>query len=68
LNFSFTDQQSNVEGFAKQFGSDAVNVARRIMAHTQNVWMWPSLTTKVIFEVDQDVRALPGIWNPDNDL
>jgi hypothetical protein len=30
--------------------------------------MWPSLTTKVIFDIDPEVKALPGRWNPDTDL
>ena len=56
------------EGWAERFGSESINVARRVTAHAQNVWMWSSLTTKVIFDVDPEVKAQPGRWNPDNDL
>jgi len=56
------------EGWAERFGSDAINVARRVTAHAQNVWMWPSLTTKVIFDIHPEVKALPGRWNTDTDL
>ena len=51
------------EGWAARFKQDSVNAVRRVMAHFQNILMWPSLTTKVYLDINPDVRALPGTWN-----
>ena len=53
---------------AKRFGSDAENMARRVMAHAQNAFLWKSLTTKVIFEVHPEVRSIEEECHPDKSL
>ncbi len=64
--FSSTIKLHYDESWAERFGNDSVNAARRVMAHAQNIWMWPSLTTKVIFDIDPEVKAQPGRWTPDH--
>ena len=51
-------------GLAKRFGSDVVNMARRVMAHAQNAYLWKSLTTKVIFKVLPEVRGIDEECHP----
>lgn len=53
---------------AQKFGSDAPNMARRVMAHAQNAFFWKSLTTKVIFKVLPDVRAIDEECHPGKSL
>jgi len=48
------------ENFAANFGSDAVNTIRRVIAQVQNIWMWPSLTSSVTFVIDPSVDAVVG--------
>ena len=56
------------EGFANKFGTEAVNVVRRVMAHAQNIWMWSaSLGSKVIFDIVK-VEPKPGFWVTDDYL
>jgi hypothetical protein len=43
-------------------------MARRVMAHAQNVWLWPSLKTKVIFKVLPDVRQVEEECHPGKSL
>ena len=62
--FSFS---TNLKGyyddnFSKMFGSDAKNAVRRILAHTQHMWKWPSLTTKLFFNVSNDIAYKSGNW------
>ena len=56
------------DAWAEKFEGESVNVARRILAHAQNVWMWPSLSTKVIFDVSPEVKQRPGRWFADDDV
>ena len=55
-------------GIKQRFGSDAENMARRVMAHAQNVFMWKSLTTKVIFKVHSEVRLIKEECHPSSSL
>ncbi len=52
----------------KQFGDDSANMARRVMAHAQNVWLWPSLKTKVIFKILPEVRQVEEECHPGKSL
>ena len=56
------------DNWNQKFGSDSINAIRRVMAHAQNVWKWPSAPAKVIFDVDPDVRHLPGQWTAANSM
>ena len=49
--------------FAAKFGADVKNVVRRVLAHTQHVLKWPSLTTKVILNPVYDVVPIPEYLN-----
>jgi hypothetical protein len=40
------------------FGSEAINVLRRVLAHTINIYYWPTLPTTVTFNV-VDVMEIP---------
>jgi hypothetical protein len=50
------------DNWNQKFGADSINAMRRCLAHAQNIWMWPSAPSKMIFKVDPDVRQLPGTW------
>jgi len=56
------------ENFKDKFGSDAVNVIRRVVAQAQNIWKWPSLTTSVTFQFDPNVEAVRGRFVADTDI
>ena len=57
------------DNFKRKFGSDAVNAARRILAHAQNLWLLrDSLTTVVRFIVDPNVYYIPGQWASKTDM
>lgn len=56
------------DNFDEKFGSDAKNAIRRILAHTQHVWKWPSLTTKVIFKFDPVVTLIHERWTANHSL
>ena len=57
------------DNFKRKFGSDAVNAARRILAHAQNLWLLrESLTTVVRFIVDPNVDYIPGQWASKTDM
>ena len=49
------------DNFKGKFGADAENVIRRVMAHAQNIYQWPSLTTKIIFNV-LSIAYRTGVW------
>ena len=52
----------------KKFGEDSKNMARRVMAHAQNAFLWKSLTTKVIFKVHPDVHQVEEDCHPGKSL
>jgi hypothetical protein len=54
------------ERWAKTFGNESAEVARQIVARTQNIFEWPSLTTKIIFEIDPHVNAIPVTMHKDS--
>ena len=56
------------DNFKDKFGADAENAIRRILAHTQHVWKWPTLTTKVIFNVSSNVTYIKERWNANDKL
>jgi len=56
------------ENFSANFGSDAVNTIRRVVAQAQNIWKWPSLTTSVTFVIDPSVDAVSGQFVAETDI
>ncbi len=54
--------------FKDKHGADSVNAVRRVMAQAQNVYMWPTLTTKVVFEIDSEVDFKDEKWNAPDDM
>ena len=62
--FSATVKLHYDSALAQRFGADAENMARRVMAHAQNAFLWKSLTTKVIFKVHPEIRALKEECHP----
>ena len=44
--------------FVAKFGSDTNNAVRRVVAHAQHVYKWPSLKTKIIFDVSPGVQTI----------
>jgi len=56
------------DNFAEKFGNDAVNTIRRVVAQAQNIWKWPSLTTSLTFNVDENIEHIPGRFVAENDI
>jgi hypothetical protein len=57
------------DNFKAKFGDDSVNAARRVMAQAQNVFRWKeSLTTEIIFKIDNSVDYIPGKWIASKDV
>jgi hypothetical protein len=48
----------------EKFGSEAINVLRRVMAQTFNIYYWPTLPTTVTFNV-VDVMEIPDYIHVD---
>ena len=51
-----------------KFGSDSVNAMRRVVAQAQNLFYWPSLTTKLSLVIIQERSAVFGSWAADHSL
>lgn len=51
------------ENWNDKFGANSVNVLRRVMVHAQTVFNWPTFPAKIYFDIDPDVRMLPGRWS-----
>lgn len=57
------------DNFRNKFGDDgAKNAVRRILAHTQHMWKWESITTKLIFNVNSEIDYLKGDWEVGRNL
>ncbi len=57
------------DNFKAKFGDDAINAARRVMAHAQNLYkLKDSLTTEINFKIDSNVEYKSGKWVADKHL
>jgi hypothetical protein len=54
--------------FKAKHGADSINAVRRVMAQAQNIYMSPTLTTKVVFEIDSEVDFKDEKWNAPDDM
>jgi hypothetical protein len=43
-------------------GNETVSYIRDVMAQAQNIYMNDSLTTKIIFQIDENVEHIPEKW------
>ena len=50
------------DNWKDKYGADSINAMRRVLAHAQNLWKFPSVPAKLYFDIDPDVRQLPGRW------
>jgi hypothetical protein len=49
--------------FFEKFGADTNNSIRRVVAHAQHVFKWPSLTTKIYFNISSDFKHIKERWS-----
>jgi len=53
--------------FKARFGSQSVNTMRRVLAQSQNIYYWPSLTTRirlnVVFERELNMTLQANVDN-----
>jgi hypothetical protein len=54
--------------FLDKFGEDTRNAIRRIVAHAQHVFKWPSLTTKIFLNVSSDFQHINERLSANNKL
>ena len=50
------------DAWREKFGADSVNAIRRVLAHAQTMWKYPTAPAKLYFDIDPEVRQLPGRW------
>ena len=54
--------------FRDKFGDETNNAIRRVIAHGQHVFKWPSLKTKVFLNVSSDFQYINERWSANDDL
>ena len=50
------------DNMIRPFGNETVSYIRDAMAQAQNIYMNDSLTTKIIFQIDENVEHIPEKW------
>ena len=56
------------DNFRDKFGDDIKNAIRRVVAHAQHMFKWPSLTTKIFLNVSSDFQYIKERLSADNKL
>ena len=56
------------DNFKDKFQGESVNVIRRLIAYAQHIWKYPTLTTKVIFNIDPNIENIPERYNASNSM
>ena len=56
------------DAWNEKYGAESLNAIRRVLAHATSFWRYPTVPAKLYFNVDPDVRQLPGRWTTSGSL
>ncbi len=56
------------DNWRDKFGDDTNNAIRRVIAHGQQIFKWPTLKTKIFLNVSSDFQYVSERWSANDDL